>query len=146
MTVPPDSQRILIVDDDPDSRALLDEIFEQHGFQVTHIDSVLAASEVIARVKPTVILLDLALPYRSGASWLARLKAQPATADIPVVILSALPDVLPRERRRLAQALVQKPFRAGALVETVRAVCARARRPDAEIMIDPTSTPPRGSP
>jgi DNA-binding response OmpR family regulator len=146
MTVLPDSQRILIVDDDPDSRALLDEIFEQHGFQVTHIDSVLAASEVIARVKPTVILLDLALPYRSGASWLARLKAQPATADIPIVILSALPDVLPLERRRLAQALVQKPFRAGALVETVRAVCARARRADAETTIDPTSTPPRGSP
>lgn len=146
MTVLPESQRILIVDDDPGSRALLDEIFEQHGFQVTHIDSVLGAFEVIARVRPTVILLDLALPYRSGASWLARLKAQPATADIPVVILSALPDVLPRERRELAQALVQKPFRTGALVETVRAACADARRSDPEITIDRVSTPPLGSP
>ena len=146
MTVPPDSQRILIVDDDPASRALLDEIFERHGFQVTHIDSVLAASELIARVRPTVILLDLALPYRSGAGWLARLRAEPATADIPVVILSEMPDVLPRGRRRLAQALVQKPFKSGALVETVRAVCARARRAEAELTTDPASTPPRGLP
>jgi DNA-binding response OmpR family regulator len=146
MTVLPDSQRILIVDDDPSSRALLDEIFERHGFQVTHIDSVLAASEVIARVRPTVILLDLALPYRSGAGWLARLRAEPTTADIPVVILSALPDVLPRERRLLAQALVRKPCKAGALVETVRTVCSRARSAALESTIDPASTPPLGSP
>lgn len=138
MTVPPDSQRMLIVDDDPACRALLDEIFEQHGFQVTHIDSVLAASEVIARVRPTVILLDLALPYRSGASWLAWLRAQPQTSGIPVVILSALPDVLPRERRELAQAFVRKPFQARTLVETVQAVCAGTLVADVETVNDPT--------
>jgi two-component system, sensor histidine kinase and response regulator len=146
MTVLSHSQRILIVDDDPSCRALLDGIFERHGFQVTHIDSVLAASELIARVRPTVILLDLALPYRSGASWLARLKSQPETADIPVVILSALPDVLSRERRVQAQAFVRKPFQARTLVETVQAVCAGRLVADLEVTSDPVSTPPLGSP
>jgi two-component system phosphate regulon response regulator PhoB len=124
MTVPTDRHRILIVDDDPACRALLDAIFNMHGFEVTATDSVLGASELVARVHPTVILLDLALPYRSGASWLAQLKADPATAQIPVVILSASPDVLPSERRELAQAVVGKPFRTRALVETVHAVSA----------------------
>jgi DNA-binding response OmpR family regulator len=146
MTVRPNRQRILIVDDDPACRVLLDDIFEQHGFQVTHIDSVLAASELIARVRPTVILLDLELPYRSGASWLARLRAQPQTAHIPVVILSALPDVLPRERRELAQAFVRKPFQARTLVETVQAVCAGTLVADVDAMSGPVSTRPLESP
>jgi DNA-binding response OmpR family regulator len=146
MTVLTACQRILIVDDDPACRALLDAIFDLHGFQVTHTDSVLGASELIARVRPTVILLDLALPYRSGASWLAQLKADPHTAEIPVVILSALPDVLPRERRALAQAVIQKPFRAATLVETVQAVCAAALRAEVDLTIDRASTRPLESP
>jgi DNA-binding response OmpR family regulator len=146
MTVLPDGQRILIVDDDPACRAVLDAMFEQQGFQVAHIDTVLGASDVIARFKPTVILLDVALPYRSGASWLTRLRSQPATADIPVVILSALPDVLPRERRELAQAVVRKPFQARTLVETVQAVCAGSHQTETELTTDRVSIPPLGSP
>jgi len=146
MTVHHASQRILIVDDDPSCRELLDGLFELHGFQVTHTDSVLGASELIARHRPTVILLDLTLPYRSGASWLAQLKANPVTANIPVVVLSDLPDMLPRERREFAGAVVQKPFRAGALVQTVRAVCARANLLEADVTNDRASTPRQESP
>jgi CheY-like chemotaxis protein len=146
MTVLSDGQRILIVDDDPACWTVLDTMFEQHGFQVAHIDSVLGVSEFVARFRPTVILLDLALPYRSGASWLTQLRSQPATASIPVVILSALPDVLPRERRELAQAVVRKPFQAQTLVETVQAVCARTPLAQTEITTDPVSIRRRGSP
>ena len=51
-------------------------------------------------------------------------------------MLSARPDVLPRERRQLAQALVHKPFKTGALVEAVRAARAGVRRGDPEATID----------
>jgi DNA-binding response OmpR family regulator len=145
MTVLADGQRILIVDDDPSCRTVLVTLFEQQGFQVAHIDTVLGASEVIARFQPTVILLDLALPYRSGASWLSRLRSQPATADIPVVILSALPDVLTRERRELAQAVVPKPFHGRTLVETVRAVCAGLPPTQVDLTTDRASIRPLGS-
>jgi two-component system phosphate regulon response regulator PhoB len=145
MTVLANRPRILIVDDDPACRALLDAIFDLHGFQVTKTDSVLGASELIAQVRPTIILLDLALPYRSGASWLAQLKANPETAHIPVVILSAVSETLPRERRELAQAVVRKPFRTRTLVETVQAVCAGETLVEADITFDPTSSPPLGS-
>jgi DNA-binding response OmpR family regulator len=144
MTVLSDRQRILIVDDDPGLRTMLESLFAMHGFHVTVTDSVLGASELVERFQPHVILLDLALPYRSGASWLAQLKSNPATARIPVVILSALPEVLPRSRRRLAQAIVSKPFRSRALVDTVLAVCGGITLTDSVATADSGSTQPLG--
>jgi DNA-binding response OmpR family regulator len=127
MMVQSHRQRIVIVDGDPACRALLSAIFDLHGFEVAATDSVFGLTELIERVRPAVILLDVALPYRSGAGWLSRLKADPATADIPIVILSALTDVLSRERLDLAQAVVRKPFRTRTLVDAVLGACAERR-------------------
>ena len=52
--------RVLVVDDDPTCRALLDAIFDMYGFDVFTTDTVLGASALIASFKPNVILLDLA--------------------------------------------------------------------------------------
>lgn len=137
--------RILIVDSDQNCRALLDAIFDMYGFDVFTTDTVLGASALIASFRPTVILLDLALPYRSGASLLGQLKANPDTSSIPIVILTALPDVLPVERRRQAAAVVQKPFQTRPLVETVRAACARRTLLTGPVRIDSTSIRRLGS-
>jgi two-component system, OmpR family, alkaline phosphatase synthesis response regulator PhoP len=122
-TVLPEPHRILIVEDDAGCRTLLDTIFRVNGFVVTSTDSVLGATELIERFQPNVILLDLGLPYRSGASWLAQLKADTGTAHIPVVVLTAVPESLPQSRRQLAHDVIAKPFRGQPLVETVRAAC-----------------------
>jgi DNA-binding response OmpR family regulator len=138
-------ERILVVDDDPTCRALLHTIFVKYGFEVFTTDTVLGATALIATFRPTVILLDLALPYRSGASLLSDLKADPDTSSIPVVILSGLPDMLSRERRRQAAAVVSKPFRTRALVDTIRAVCARQPALRAPVRIDSANIQPQGS-
>lgn len=122
-----DLPRILIVEDDPVCRGLLEAVFDLNGFSVSLTDTVLGAKALLDRLKPDVILLDLGLPFRSGASWLAELKTNPTTADLPVVILSGLSEVLPFERRLLASAVVRKPFRTSSLVETVRAACRPPR-------------------
>ena len=137
--------RVLVVDDDPTCRALLDAIFDMYGFDVFTTDTVLGASTLIGSFKPNVILLDLALPYRSGASWLAQLKANPATSSIPVVILSAMPEMLPRERGAQAAAVIAKPFRTRSLVDTVRAVCARPTLVGGPVRSDSASIQPLGS-
>lgn len=137
--------RVLVVDDDPACRALLDAIFDMYGFDVFTTDTALGASTLIASFQPNVIVLDLALPYRSGASWLAQLKANPSTAGIPVVILTSMPDLLPTERRAHASAIVGKPFRTRQLVDTVRAACARATLVSAPVRSDSASTQPLGS-
>ncbi len=138
-------ERMLIVDDDPACRSLLDAIFQSYGFEVTATDSVLGASALLATVRPSVVLLDIALPYRSGASWLAELRANPETAGIPVVVLSALPELVPKERRDLAQAVMRKPFRSGELVTTVEAVCRGERVVNADVTIGSRSIRPLGS-
>jgi two-component system phosphate regulon response regulator PhoB len=142
--VPTDRQRILIVDDDPACRAA-----ERHlrpaRVEVTVINCLLCASLLVARARPSLIMLNLALPYRSGASWLARLKASPETASIPVVILPALPEVLSRERLVLAQGVVQKPFQTRTLVEAVQAVVQGPTPIDGPLRTDSASSPRPGS-
>jgi CheY-like chemotaxis protein len=65
--------------------------------------------------------LDLGLPYRSGAALLADLKAHPATAVIPVIVVSAYTDALPRERAALAAAVIAKPFAPATLLAALHA-------------------------
>jgi DNA-binding response OmpR family regulator len=124
-------QSVLIVEDDPGCRALLQAIFVSNGFRVTSTDSVLGASELVERLRPNVIVLDLALPYRSGASWLVDLKSDRETANIPVVILSAHPTVLTESRRKLAHAIIGKPFQTQSLMAAIRTACDGDPGPEA---------------
>ena len=76
-----------------------------------------------------MILLDLGLPYWSGASLLVELKADPHTASIPVVVASGSPEALSSARRALATAVIGKPFELQALLDTVGAAIASAKPP-----------------
>ena len=116
---------VLIIDDDPAIVRLLQAILEPAGYAVTAADSALGAAALVRRLRPHVILLDLGLPYRSGAALLAELKADPATADVPILVVSGLAETLPAQRRALAAEVIDKPFSPRELLDAVRA----ARRP-----------------
>ncbi len=116
---------ILVIEDDPDHQRLLAEILELAGYAVTVADSALGAAALARRHQPDLILLDLGLPYRSGASLLAELKADPRTAAIPVLVVSAAAESLSDERRALAAAVVSKPFSPRALLEAMSVACPR---------------------
>ena len=116
------SRRALVIEDDSAHRLLLRETLEIGGYEVAAIDSAIGAMEVVRDLRPHVILLDLGLPLRSGASLLAELKADPRTADVPVVVVSGIGELLPDDRRTQAAAVVSKPFSPRALLDTVRAV------------------------
>ena len=120
-------QRVLIVEDDPTVRKLLADLLESEGYAVTETDSVLGAMGLVRQIRPCIILLDLGLPYRSGASLLADVRAEASTAHIPVLVISGLSEALTAERRALATAVIEKPFCADALLESVRAACDSAR-------------------
>ena len=114
--------RVLVIEDDPGHQRLLVQLLEMAGYVVSATDSALGAAELVRRLRPHVILLDLGLPLRSGASLLAELKDDPSTADLPVVVVSAMDEILLAERRRQADAVVAKPFSPRALLEAVAAV------------------------
>jgi len=83
---------ILIVDDMEESRQLLSRRLSPLGYFVQTADSGQSALESVAANSPDVILLDILMPGLDGFEVLRRLKADPATQHIPVVMLSALDD------------------------------------------------------
>jgi CheY-like chemotaxis protein len=79
---------ILLVEDHPMNRKLVRDIL-LFQFDVEEAVSAEAAEEYLRTHHPDLILLDIQLPGMDGLSLMRRLKAEPATADIPVVALSA---------------------------------------------------------
>jgi CheY-like chemotaxis protein len=123
---PPRSQPlVLLVEDDHRIQELLEEMLAGSGYLVQATDSALGAAALVRRLRPDAVLLDLGLPYRSGASVLQEIKLDPQTRDVPVVILSAMTETLAPERRALADALLSKPVSLSVLLTTLRRVTTR---------------------
>ena len=83
---------ILAVDDDPDAVNLLRLYLEAEGYSVTGAHDGETALRLAMELQPAVILLDILMPELNGFTVLERLKANTATQDIPVVIVSILAD------------------------------------------------------
>jgi CheY-like chemotaxis protein len=116
--------RILIVDDEPDNRELLQIVLDWDGF-VT--ETAASGEEALARVAehpPDLMLLDLMMPGLDGCQVTALLKQNLATRDIPVMILSAMNDHATRLRVLGAGAaeFISKPIDRSDLCQRVRAV------------------------
>ena len=128
---------ILVCDDDPGIREVVAEQLRQHGYEIMEASSgeevIAIAREQAARARDhsglpiSALLLDLYMPGLSGWETLQRLKESPATASIPVVVLSVIPAT---ERTLLAdeaQGWVQKPFNENILLaELGRVLRAKA--------------------
>ncbi len=118
--------RVVVVEDEPDTAALYADVLSEAGYAVTVLGSALGARAQLQRMRPAVVVLDLGLPYRSGLSLLSELKADRATAGIPVVIVSGITTELPAEAVRLVAAQIAKPFDFDTLVDVLRGVVSSA--------------------
>jgi signal transduction histidine kinase len=95
----PDAQgRVLIVDDDPKNRLLLGDLLSVNGYAVIEAGDGAAAIEKAESEACDVILLDVMMPVMDGLEACRKLKANPKTAHIPVLMVSALVD---RDQRRM---------------------------------------------
>lgn len=83
-------RKILIVDDEADSRRVLKAALEGRDFQVVVASRAEEALEAAARERPDVVLSDVAMPYMSGLALCRRLKADKRTASTPVVLMSGM--------------------------------------------------------
>lgn len=83
---------ILIVDDTPDNLALLSDALDEVGYMVLVALDGLSALSRIQRRRPDLILLDAMMPGLDGFETCQRIKADPSTADIPVLFMTALTD------------------------------------------------------
>jgi CheY-like chemotaxis protein len=95
VTTPPGGERtpsILVVDDDPNIRELLNQEFTEAGYRVTLASNGREAIADARRDRPDLIVLDVMMPEMNGFDAAAVLKNDPQTQDIPIVILSIVQD------------------------------------------------------
>jgi protein-histidine pros-kinase len=122
-TVAPDDQgRVLVVDDDPDVAMVCRLHLELAGFDVVVVGTGVEALDACRDGKPDAVVLDYMLPDLDGIDVLKRLQGDPATADIPVLMLTARAHA--RDQAAAWEAGVcgylTKPFEGAALVGAVR--------------------------
>lgn len=86
-------QTVLVVDDDPSNLALITELCLSLGFEADTAMDGEAALERVRECRPDLVLLDITMPKKTGFEVLQTLKADDATRDIPVIIVTAMADV-----------------------------------------------------
>ena len=119
---------VLLVDDNEQNLELLLAYLEDLGCELrTATDGAEALAEVAQR-RPDLILLDVMMPRMSGFQTCARIKKDPATNDIPIVMVTALNEVSDAERavESGADGFIVKPVNKLELVTSVRALLASA--------------------
>lgn len=88
--LPSSKPSILLVDDTPTNLEILVQVFDKQGYEVFVATDGESALEQISATRPDLILLDVMMPGLDGFETCQRLKANPATADIPVIFMTAL--------------------------------------------------------
>lgn len=118
--------RVLVVDDDPDARALLVELVQQRATEVREAENGLRAIEVLADFRPDLIFLDLMMPEMDGVSFLQEIRADARFIQTPVVVVSAK-SLTDQERGDLDRRVVEVIEKGDAGLDTrVSAVLAQA--------------------
>jgi CheY-like chemotaxis protein len=125
MNEPSAREFVLVVDDDPDIRESLETVLGVHGHPVLAAADGVEAIGVLRRERsqPCVILLDLMMPGMNGFEFRAELEADPALAEIPVVIITGAGVLADEKAGTLNAEVLRKPFDLKALLKTVKRFC-----------------------
>jgi len=113
---------ILIVEDNAANQLLVSAVLDREGYRIELTASTIEAREVIDRGLPNLILMDVQLPGVDGLTFTRQLKADPVTAHIPVVALTALAMSGDRERALAAgcAGYISKPINTRTFADEVR--------------------------
>lgn len=125
----PSVPRVLVVEDEPDIAALIAYQLTREGFRVQTVGNGHEALDVIGREAPDLVVLDRMLPGLSGDEVLQRLRAEPATNAVPVLMLTARREQEDRIRglELGADDYLTKPFSPRELVLRALAILRRVR-------------------
>jgi two-component system, response regulator len=118
-------------EDDPQDQQLIRAALEGTAPtpHITFAGDGVALLDAVGRQPPTLVVLDLKMPRMGGLETLRRLRAEPATRNLPVVVFSSgsLPDEIDQCHRLGVLDTVQKPIEFGAFVAAVQGIVAAAR-------------------
>ncbi|MGE5154986.1 MAG: response regulator [Bdellovibrio bacteriovorus] len=122
-----ESVRVLVVDDDPDVRDLLDDYLSEQGYEVSAADSASVARQLLERETPSVVLLDVGLPGEDGLSLARYIREH---FDIGVIMVSGAGETVDRivGLEVGADDYVAKPFDPRELKARLKCVLRRYQR------------------
>jgi type II secretory ATPase GspE/PulE/Tfp pilus assembly ATPase PilB-like protein/CheY-like chemotaxis protein len=123
------SKKVLLVEDEDALRRVMKDLLEREGFTCFEAADGVKALDEIDRAAPDIVVLDLNLPRLDGYGVLSHLRARPATAELPVIVLTAKGDEDSEVRvfEFGASDYLTKPFRPRALSARLHSLLARRR-------------------
>ena len=121
------TDKILIVEDEPDIRSTLEYNIHRDNFQTESVGNLLDAEKILSTTNISLILLDLMLPDGSGLDLCRKLKADQSTNSIPIIILTAKDDEVDKVVgfELGADDYVTKPFSVRELILRIKAILKR---------------------
>ncbi len=121
---------MLVVDDNKVIRQLIRVNLELEGFEVVTAADGAECLDAVHQVRPDAVTLDVVMPRLDGLRTAARLRADPRTRDLPIVIVSACTQYEVESGLEVGvDAFLTKPFEPGELVRTIRKLVDQGRRP-----------------
>ena len=116
------SKRILVVEDQPDNRKIIRDVFAPTGYEIIEAENGEEALAAIAKARPDLILMDIQLPIMDGYTATRRIKADPALRSIPVIAVTSY--ALSGEEKKAREAgcddHIPKPYSPRELLAKVR--------------------------
>jgi two-component system, cell cycle response regulator DivK len=118
------SAPILLIDDDPSVRRSLRRLLRAHDYDVLDAANVGQALEILATTLPALMLMDMVMPGEDSLNAARKFKAEPRTAAVPIIALTASPPSAPQDKALFAE-VVAKPSNARALLDTIARVLSK---------------------
>lgn len=118
--------RVLVVEDDDETRLMLREALTDEGFEVITAQDGAHALRTVAVGRPDAIVLDFGLPELSGPEAIQEWRTRRPDDQVPVIGMSALPEGPDLARRLQLSSFLQKPFEIDALISAIRSDTSRA--------------------
>lgn len=125
-----EQHKIFVIEDDDDTRALLEFILTRAGFNVSlAVDGQAAMDSIQSTPPPGAILLDILMPYHNGFEVLQTIKENPEWQQVPVIMLTSKEDEddIVKGFKHGISDYVTKPFKPAELIARIERVLAAAR-------------------
>lgn len=129
-------RRLLVCDDDESTLQIIREMLSPHGFEVVTVTSAIELLERVETFRPHAILLDVFMPFMDGWQTMAALRANPATAEIPILFVTVAGRGELTAHRDVPEGWLQKPVEEASLIEALQGVLGMEDRRPRVVLVE----------
>jgi CheY-like chemotaxis protein len=120
---------VLVVDDEFGIAELIDAVLTDEGHRVLTAINGRQGLAMMAKERPDLVFLDYMMPVMDGADVLSAMARDPSIADVPVVLMSSMPEAMVAERCAGYAIFMRKPFRIAQVVTLTQTLLTRSAQP-----------------